>query len=64
MLCEKIVTKVNNIDISGLKVNAIQINQIQKKIVMQTKKFFDTSELVKKTDCNAKITEIESKIPS
>ena len=31
---------------------------------MQTKKFFDTSELVKKTGCNAKITEIESKTPS
>ena len=38
--------------------------RFRKKIVMQTKKNFDTSELLKKTDCNAKIAEIESKIPS
>ena len=43
----------------------VQINQIQKrKSVMETKKIPDTSGLVKKTDYNAKITEIERKIPS
>ena len=31
---------------------------------MQIKKIPDTSDLAKKTDLNAKITEIESKIPS
>ena len=36
----------------------IQINQNQKK------KIADTTGLVKKTDCNAKITEIEGKISS
>ena len=36
----------------------IQINQNQKK------KITDTSGLVKKTDCNAKITKIEGEIPS
>ena len=42
-----------------------QINQIQKrKLVVQTKKSPDTSEFVKKTDYNAKITELEGKIPS
>ena len=41
----------------------IQINQIQeRKSVMQTKKFLDTSGFVKKKD-NAKITKIENKIP-
>ena len=47
-----IVKKVNNIDTSG--------------ILLKTKYevSLDTSELVKKTDYNAKITEIEGKIPS
>ena len=31
--------------------------------MIKTKKNPDTSEIVKKRDCNAKITEIESKIP-
>ena len=64
---DKLVAKVNNIDISGfaLKLNTIQINQIQKNITSdKDKKFSDTSGLAKKTDDNAKITEIEIKIPS
>ena len=42
------------------KLNAIQINQIQKKISDADK----TNRLVKKTDYNIKITEIKSKIPT
>ena len=38
--------------------------QPKKKSMMQPKKNSDTSGLVKKTDHNAKITEIESKIAS
>ena len=42
-----------------------QINQIQnRKSVIQTNKIPDIGGLVKKIDYNAKITEIESKIPS
>ena len=41
----------------------IQINQIYRgKLVKQTKKIPNTSRLVKKTDYNAKISEIERKI--
>ena len=41
----------------------IQINQIyRRKLVKQTKKIPNTSRLVKKTDYNAKISEIEGKI--
>ena len=43
----------------------MQINQIYKrKSVMQTKKFVILMDLLKKTDYNAKINEIENKIPS
>ena len=43
----------------------IQVNQIQKReLVMETKIIPNISELVKETDCNAKTTEIEGKIPS
>ena len=41
-----------------------QINQIQKKISDVNKKIFDASRLVKKTDYNAIITEIEDKLSS
>ena len=42
-----------------------QINQIWKReLVIQTKKIPNTSGLVKKTDCNTKISEVESKISS
>ena len=41
----------------------IQIDQIyRRKLVKQTKKIPNTSRLVKKTDYNAKISEIEGKI--
>ena len=43
----------------------IQVNQTKKrKLVIQIKKIADTSDLAKKTDLNAKITEIEGLIPS
>ena len=57
---DKLVGKVNNIDISGLvpktKYDADK-SDLEKKVP-------DTSGLVKKTDCNTKSTEIEKKIPS
>ena len=57
---DKLVEKVNNIDISGLvpktKYDADK-SDLEKKVP-------DTSGLVKKTDCNTKSTEIEKKIPS
>ena len=55
----KLVTKVDNIDISGLVKKTdynTEITEIESKIP-------DTSGLVKKTDYNTKITEIEGKIP-
>ena len=56
---DKLVTKVNDIDISGFvlktKYNTDK-SELENKIP-------DTSGLVKKTDYNTKITEIESKIP-
>ena len=50
----ELVAQVNNIDISGfvLKLNSVQIKQIEKKIP-------DTSKFVKKSDCNAKVSELE-----
>ena len=57
---DKLVTKVNNIDTSELdlktKYDTDKLNS--------EKKVPDIRKLVKKTDCNAKITEIEGKIPS
>ena len=41
-----------------------QTNQIQKKKISDADRNSDTSGLVKKTDYNGKITEIESKILS
>ena len=47
------------------KLDLTQINQIWKiKLIRLTKKIPDASGLVKKVDYNAKITEIEGKIPS
>ena len=57
---DKLVTKVDNIDTSGLFKKTdynTKISEIEDKIP-------DTSGLVKKTDYNTKITEIEGKIPS
>ena len=50
----ELVAQVNNIDISGfvLKLNSVQIKQIEKKIP-------DTSKFVKKSDCNAKVSELK-----
>ena len=57
---DKIVAKVNNIDISGF---ALKTKYDADKSELE-KKIPDTSGLVKKLDYNAKITEIESKINS
>ena len=47
------------------KLDLTQINQIWKiKLIRLTKKIPDASGLVKEVDYNAKITEIEGKIPS
>ena len=58
---DKLVTKVNNIDISGFVLKTkyqTDKSDLERKIA-------DTSQLVKKkTDYNAKISEIQSKIPS
>ena len=54
---EKLVAKVNNIDASGFALKTMydtDKSEIEKKIS-------DTSDLVKKPDYNAKITEIEMK---
>ena len=60
------VTKVNAINTSGfvLKINTALINKscIEKQKLMALTKIPDISGLVKKTDYNAKITEIEDKI--
>ena len=68
-LYNKLVTKVNNIDTSGfvLKIKCDADKSYlakKKKIINANKKVLDTSGLVKKTDYNAKITEIKDKIPS
>ena len=56
---EKLVAKVNNINTSGFGfVNAMQIKQSWKK------KIPNTTKLIKKSDYNAKNSEIEGKIPS
>ena len=55
----KLVAKVNNIDTSAfvLKSKYTDKSELENKIL-------DTSGLVKKTDYNTKITEIEGKIPN
>ena len=55
-----LVTKVNNIDISGFPLKTKYDTdklQLEKKIPI-------TSNLVKKSDYNAKVSEIQGKIPS
>ena len=57
---DKLVTKVNNINISGFVLETkcdSEKSDLEKKVP-------DTSKLVKKTDYNAKSSEIESKVPS
>ena len=67
---EKLVGKVNNIEITGfvLKTTYDTDKKIPDTSELATydedKKIRDTSELAKKADLNAKITEIEGKIPS
>ena len=63
----KLVTKVDNIDTT----NFVKKNKYEKdgsdfedKINKIDKKILDVSSLVKKTDFNTKVTEIEGKIPS
>ena len=64
---DKLVTKVNNIDISGFvlktKYNTDK-SDLGKKIIDADKNIPDTIKLIKKTDYNAKICEIENKIPN
>ena len=58
---DKLVTKVNNIDISGLVLKTkydIDKSDLEKKISDVDKKIPDTSGLARKTDLNAKSTEI------
>ena len=59
-LYDKLVAKVNNIDIGGF---VLKTKYDTDKADLE-KKIPDTCELVKKLDYNAKISEIESKIPS
>ena len=65
---DKLAEKVNNIDTSGFvlraKYDTDKSDLDKKKISDADKKIPDTSGLVKKTDYNAKITEIEGKIPN
>ena len=64
---DKLVAKVNNIDISGFVLKNkydTDKSDLQKTISDGDKKFPDTSGLVKKLDYNAKITELENKILS
>ena len=64
---DKLVAKVDKIDKCGFvaktKYNTDK-SDVENKISDANKKNPDTSGLVKKTDFNAKITEIVSKIPS
>ena len=65
MYDDKLVTKVNNIDTSGFVLkneNNTDKIDLEEKISEADKKIFDTSGLVK--NYNAKISEIESKIPN
>ena len=55
----KVVTKVDNIDSSGL----VKKPDYNTKIAEIEDKIPDTTSFVKKTDYNTKITEIEDKIP-
>ena len=64
---DKLVVKVNNMDISGFVLKTkykTDKSDLDKKISDADKKIPYTSKLVKKTDYNAKNSEIENKIPS
>ena len=56
---DELVEKVNNIDTCGFVLKTkydTDKSNLEKKIVMQTKKFLILVDLLKKTDYNAKIT--------
>ena len=62
----KLVTKVNKIDTSGFVSKTeckTEKSDLKEKIIYADKKVSDTNGLVKNTDYNAKVSEIESKIP-
>ena len=64
---DKLVAKVNNIATSGFVLKTkydIDKSDLEKQINDADKKIPDTSELVRKLDYNAKITEKEDKMPS
>ena len=63
----KLVAEVKNIDTSGFVLKTkydTDKSDLEKNISDANKKIPDTSRLVQKFDYNAKITEIENKIPS
>ena len=64
---DKLVAKVNNVDTTGFVLKTTydtDKSDLEKEKSYADKKLPDKSELIKKTDLNTKITEIESKIPS
>ena len=64
---DKLATKVNNIDITGLVLKTkydTDKSHLEMKISDTQKKIPNASALVKKTADNSKISEIESEIPS
>ena len=67
-VCDKLVAKVNNIDTSGFvlktKYDTDKSNLEKKMSDADKKKFLILVELLKNPDYNAKINEIEGKIPS
>ena len=63
----KLVTEVNNIDISGFVLKTEYYTDkpdFERKISDAEKNISDTSGIVTKTDYNAKITELENIMPS
>ena len=63
----KLIPKVDAIDTSGFVLKSkcdTDESSLKKKVIHADKEILDTSGLVKKTNYNAKIIEIEGKIPS
>ena len=63
----KLVPKVDAIDTSGFVLKSkcdTDESSLKKKVIDADKEILDTSGLVKKTNYNANISEIEGKIPS
>ena len=64
---KKLLTKVDNIDTKGFVLKTkydADKSDLEKKISGAGKKIPNTNDLTKNTDLNAKITEIENKMPS